>query len=191
MSKCLNCGRHSIILSVEEAGETFCSERCCKAFPLMQWAGVRPEETYRRAMEIRNAACPCCGKPGLLDAHKLHRVWSAVVLSVWSTRTVVCCRRCGREEQLAAASLSLALGWWGLPLGPLLTPVQVIRNLLAMRRPIPASPSAELLAAARRDLAIRRSQTKSQTAAPPIPAPLGYIPMPAAPPMADARPEVT
>jgi hypothetical protein len=181
MSKCLNCGRHSMILSVEEAGETFCSERCCKAFPLMQWTGVRPEETYRRAMEMRNATCPRCGQPGPLDAHKLYRVWSAVVLSAWSTRTVVCCRRCGREEQLAAASLSLALGWWGLPLGPLLTPIQVIRNLLAMRRPIPPSPSAELLAAARKELAIRRSQTKPQATALPMPPPLGYIPMPAAP----------
>jgi len=185
MSKCLNCGRHSIILSVEEAGERFCSERCCKAFPIMQWAGVRPEDVYRRAMEIRNSACPCCGRSGPVDAHKSYRIWSAVVLSVWSTRSVVSCRRCGREEQLTAASLSLALGWWGLPLGLVLTPVQVIRNLLAMARPTPPSPSAELLAAARRDLAVRLSQTKPEAAVLPIPPPLSYIPMPAAPPKAD------
>ena len=185
MSKCLNCGRHSIILSVEEAGERFCSERCCKEFPILQWTAVRPEDVYRRAVEIRNSACPCCGRPGPLDAHKLYRVWSAVVVTIWSTQSVVCCRRCGREEQLAAASLSLALGWWGVPLGPLLTPVQVIRNLLAMRRPTPPSPSAELLAAARRELAIRISQTKPQAAVLPMPPPLGYIPMPAAPPKAD------
>lgn len=181
MSKCLNCGRHTILLSVEEAGEAFCSERCCKAFPLLQWTSVRPEDTYRRAMEIRNAACPCCGQPGPLDAHNVYRVWSAVVYSAWGTRSVVCCRKCGREEQFAAAMLSLALGWWGLPLGPLLTPIQVIRNLLAMRRPTPPSPSAELLRAARKDLALRIGQTKPQATALPLPAPLGYIAMPAAP----------
>jgi hypothetical protein len=36
------------------------------------------------------------------------------------------------------------LGWWGLPFGALVTPVQLIRNVLDLLRPGVQAPSKEL-----------------------------------------------
>ncbi|HEX7191149.1 MAG TPA: hypothetical protein VF381_06195, partial [Thermoanaerobaculia bacterium] len=44
----------------------------------------------------------------------------------------IACRRCGLKTQLGNTVLSLAAGWWGIPWGLVMTPVQVGRNISAM-----------------------------------------------------------
>jgi ribosomal protein S27AE len=98
-----------------------------------------------KAREIHSGACPPCGGPGPIDVHFAPRVWSAILVTVCRTKTLVTCQRCARDEQRAAIGFSLALGWWGVPFGIFLTPVQVGRNLHGIvRPPSPERPSQRL-----------------------------------------------
>jgi hypothetical protein len=89
-----------------------------------------------------------------VDLHTSYRVWSAVVMTQWSSRPAVSCRSCATKRALGDATYSLVLGWWGFPWGPLMTPVQVVRNVVAMvRKPDPAEPSEALRNAVRMQIA--------------------------------------
>lgn len=104
-----------------------------------------PSLVAAKAREIHSGPCPLCGSPGPVDVHYAPRVWSAIVVTVRNTKTLVSCRRCARDEQHAAIGFSLALGWWGVPFGIFLTPVQVARNIHGIvRPPDPERPSQRL-----------------------------------------------
>ena len=52
---------------------------------------------------------------------------------------------CCVKSQLGDAAFSLVLGWWGIPWGLLMTPVQIIRNFVALVRGSSSDgPSASL-----------------------------------------------
>ena len=73
------------------------------------------------------------------------RVWSALVLTSWSSRPAVTCGSCGTKSKLGNLVYCLFLGWWGLPFGLLITPVQIGRNLVALfTGPDPSTPSPKL-----------------------------------------------
>lgn len=182
MPTCLNCGRSIFLTSVQERGYTFCSEQCCKAFPLAEWAQIPPAAVAQRAAELQIGPCPKCGSAGPLDFHKSHRVWSAVVLTFWQSRSAFSCRQCARDEQLSSVGWCLLLGWWGFPFGLILTPIQILRNLIAMSRPVNLPPSPELISAARRELADRQHRRLVPPPLPmslplPLPVPSGNLPL--------------
>lgn len=81
-----------------------------------------------------------------MDAHRSYRVWSALVLTRWSSSQQLSCRSCRvSKKQMADAAFSLVLGWWGFPWGLILTPIQVGRNLVSAAKPPEASkPSPQL-----------------------------------------------
>jgi len=80
-----------------------------------------------------------------VDVYKSYRVWSALFLTSWSIRPTVCCRSCGTKKTLLDTLYSTALGWWGVPWGVVMTPVQIVRNIKALiQRPNPKVPTAEL-----------------------------------------------
>lgn len=64
-----------------------------------------------------------------------HRVWSALVLTNWSSHPAISCRGCALKRQAGSLLSCLVLGWWGLPWGLVWTPVQVIRNIVGMVKP--------------------------------------------------------
>jgi hypothetical protein len=67
---------------------------------------------------------------------------------------------------MTSAAFSLVLGWWGLPWGLLLTPVQIGRNLIGIARPPEASkPSAQLEKIIRMNIAANMAQQRSAAAA--------------------------
>ncbi|SFD99657.1 hypothetical protein [Paracidovorax konjaci] len=62
-----------------------------------------------------------------------------------SSRPLVCCQACGTKHKLGDTVFSLLLGWWGLPWGVLMTPVQLVRNIHSLtRRTNPSVPSPAL-----------------------------------------------
>ncbi len=85
-----------------------------------------------RTRSVYHGACPKCQGPGPVDVHVSYRIWSAVFLTSWKNTPRVSCRTCGVKSQLGDAAFSLVLGWWGVPWGLLITPVQIIRNIVAM-----------------------------------------------------------
>ena len=61
------------------------------------------------------------------------------------------CRPCAVKIQAGNLVFSSLLGWWGFPHGPPITPVQVVRNLIAIvAPPDPSHPSPKLVQVAQR-----------------------------------------
>jgi len=99
----------------------------------------------KQAWAVHQGVCPVCGGPGPNDVYVSYQVWSAVIVTRHTTRRWVSCRNCGRKGQIDDLGLCFVLGWWGLPWGIVMTPIQIGRNLaaLAKKRDL-SSPSPEL-----------------------------------------------
>lgn len=132
--------------------------------------------------EVHRSNCPRCNGPGPLDVYKAHQVWSALVLTSWSSRPALSCKSCGTKRQIGALLLSGLFGWWGFPWGLVMTPVQIARNIAEMAGgPKAGSPSALLEKFVRLQAGARLAQAR--TASPPRRVP---PPMPAAPAFSQA-----
>jgi hypothetical protein len=80
-----------------------------------------------------------------VDVHTSYRVWSALLMTSWSSRPHVVCRSCGSRARLGDLLFSLLFGWWGFPWGFVMTPVQLVRNITGLvSSPDPTLPSAQL-----------------------------------------------
>ncbi len=155
MPKCSYCSSMILFGGVREGELRFCNAECHEGGALI--AGMReiPEDTVRQAVwKIHQGPCLLCGGQGPVDVHASHRVWSALVVSSWTSKPQISCRRCGIKAQLGGALFSLGLGWWGLPWGLVMAPVQIVRNLWGIAKgPDPLEPSEELNQIARIQIA--------------------------------------
>lgn len=101
-----------------------------------------------------------------MDVHVSYWVWSLLVLTQWKTTPQVSCRACGVKKQLAGAAFSLGLGWWGIPWGLLMTPLQIVRNVTAVfNGPEPTQPSPQLERVLRVNIGARAARAASSGAA--------------------------
>ena len=108
----------------------------------------------RHTHEVHQGNCPQCNGPGPVDVHTSYRVWSAAIVTSWSSRPAVSRGGCGTKRKLGDALFSLLLGWWGFPWGVLVTPVQIVRNLIGVAsKPAPDRPSPALERMVRLNLA--------------------------------------
>jgi hypothetical protein len=157
VSKCATCGRLIAFGGVKEGPYRFCSKRCREGSHLLAASAQIPDGfVFEKATEVHSGPCPKCGGPGPIDLHTSHTVWSAGVITQWASKPQICCHACGRSAKLQALAMSSVLGWWGLPWGIVLTPVQIIRNLGAlMSSSDPSRPSDELLMFMRGHLSAR------------------------------------
>lgn len=133
MEKCSYCGSTIFMGGVRSGIHRYCNNKCAgNAYVLQVSKAIPPEVVERQMEEVFRGNCPKCGGLGPIDVHKIHEVWSAVVLTRWTTRSQLSCRSCGTKSQIGAALLSSVLGWWGFPWGLILTPIQVTRNIIGM-----------------------------------------------------------
>ncbi len=95
--------------------------------------------------------------PGPLDLRRSHWVWSAFIVTRWKTDQHIECAPCGRLRQAKAMGFSLLAGWWGVPFGLILTPVQLVRNAIALLQS-DKRPSADFERLMRLELARRTAQ---------------------------------
>ena len=146
MTKCAYCGSTIFLGGVRANGQRFCNKKCQQNAWVLSATQTIPAAALDLQVEhVWAGNCPKCGGPGPVDVHKFHQVWSALVLTRWTSHTQLSCRSCATKRQLGGAAFSLALGWWGFPWGLILTPVQITRNLFGIARgPSPAHASAEL-----------------------------------------------
>lgn len=128
MPKCSYCNSTIIIGGVRDGERRFCNQECRQSESLLSVVQQVPEEAVRRRVsEIHQGACPKCQRVSAVDVHVSHSIWSALVVTRWSSTPQISCMSCGKK---AMASLgSLFLGWWGFPWGLILTPIQIGRNL--------------------------------------------------------------
>ena len=127
----------------------YCSQECLAAGPSGRFAiEISREALAQEVWTIHQGSCPVCGGPGPVDMHTSWWVWSPLILTLWNTSPRLCCAACGRRALRTNMVKSLLLGWWGIPLGPVVTVMQVFRNVRAMLRHTDQSrPSRELIQA--------------------------------------------
>ena len=133
MASCSYCD--SFILFGGKTDQTghYCSARCQQAGNLLALSHHVPQAQIAQIVaKIHQGNCPRCGGRGPVDAHNAHQVWSALLLTSWSSSPALSCKSCGVKRQIGATVFSGVLGWWGFPWGIIMTPVQVIRNIVEM-----------------------------------------------------------
>jgi hypothetical protein len=162
MTKCSSCGTSILFGGVRDANARYCNSNCATQAGLRAVAStIPPQEVRNRVHAIHGGSCPACSGPGPVDVHRSHRVFSLFFLTNWSSRVAVCCNRCGVKRKLGDAGFSLFLGWWGVPWGLVMTPIQIGRNLAGVfQPPNPAAPSADLEHIVRMQLAAGASRLK-------------------------------
>jgi len=168
MSSCSQCGKSTLFDDRKLDGHHYCSAACAKYHPLVQASDcVPPDVLQRHVAQWRKVACPRCKRQdGTLDVYEHHRVHSMILMTLWSTRRSLCCRRCGRRDQFMSVLYSATLGWWGFPWGLLMTPVQIIRNIAGLCRRASEQPSAAFERVVRRQLAHRQLELEAQQSLP-------------------------
>jgi len=169
MAKCDYCGTTILFGGKRDANGRFCNQKCQRAGALLALSKQVPEAAVKEQVwKTHQGLCPKCGGSGPVDVYVAHKVWSAGVLTSWSSTPQLSCHSCGRKSQWGAVGFSLLLGWWGIPWGLVMTPVQIGRNLAAMGRSADAStPSPELEKLVRMTIAaqaVRQARLASPTA---------------------------
>jgi hypothetical protein len=146
MAACSACGS-TILFGGKTSGDLrFCNARCQSKGSLIILARqLPPDMVEQRVRSVYQGACPKCHGAGPVDVHVSYQIWSVVFLTSWKNTPQVSCRPCGVRSQLGNAAFSLFLGWWGIPWGLIMTPVQIVRNIVAMSKGVSADgPSANL-----------------------------------------------
>src|SRR4030095_815794 len=166
MPTCSNCKSFHLFGKKDALG-SFCNDKCLLEGKLKALAStIPPELLQRRIAEIHQGNCPRCSGGGPVDVHTTHEVWSAVVLTSWKSIPALSCKSCGVKRQLGALAFSGFLGWWGFPFGLILTPIQVVRNLVGMLGgPHREQPSRLLVDTVTRYMAAEFTRQQGATAA--------------------------
>jgi len=146
MATCDACGSTIVFGGVKDGNYRFCNSRCHGKGQVVVVASQIHDDVVREQVhKVHKGRCPRCGKQGPIDVHTAYTVWSLIFLTSWRSDPRICCRSCGIKNQLGSAFASLVCGWWGIPWGLLITPVQVSRNLLGiLKGPDAAAPSPKL-----------------------------------------------
>jgi len=159
MKSCAHCGTTILFGGVSEDGHRFCNAKCHEAGKLaLQSQRIPPEVVARAVAEVAGGNCPVCNGPGPVDVFTSYRVLSALVVTSWRNTPRVSCRGCATKSQLVSTLYSFFLGWWGIPWGFIMTPVQIVRNLAGLSQEAdPARPSKLLETMVRTGLARQAS----------------------------------
>lgn len=146
MARCDYCGSLILFGGSRDGDLRFCNQTCASEGALVRLSSQIPEDVVQKELwDLHQGACPACKGQGPVDVHTSYQVWSALVLTSWKSLPHVSCRSCGVKQQLKGLGISLVAGWWGFPWGLVVTPVQVIRNLIALAKgPDPLNPSPQL-----------------------------------------------
>jgi hypothetical protein len=157
MAKCGYCGSMILFGGVTAGGRRFCNAQCAQSGQWLQVAAQIPADVVEKQVwEVHQGLCPVCKGRGPVDIHMGYQVWSALVLTSWKNTQRLSCRSCGIKHQLSNLAFSLVAGWWGFPLGLIMTPVQIFRNIAGMvGGPDPMKPSDKLESVVRMHLGQR------------------------------------
>ena len=155
MAICNTCGTTILFGGKKVTGLRYCNDDCLAQLALAIAVDSVPQDALiRAAQELHQGLCSHCGGSGPIDIHTSHQIWSMLLMTSWKSTPRISCRSCGIKQQLGDFFFSLLCGWWGVPWGFIMTPVQLVRNLVGiLRAPDPMQPSEQLLGHVRRMLA--------------------------------------
>lgn len=166
--RCDFCGNSARFSYVSDDGQRFCNQTCLRDARLLEESeDIKQRDIEKHALDIRGGACPICKRQnGIVEVRWKYKVWSAILFTRWTKTKSVCCKSCGRNKNLSAIAFSATFGWWGFPSGIIITPAQIIANIAEMIRSDDRStPSADLVLAARLNLANQRRKTREKSSA--------------------------
>ena len=168
MASCDYCNSFILFGGARDGNLRYCNDKCRQAGTLLRYSHTLPIDFVKKHVaEVHQGACPKCSGRGPVDVHKAHRVWSALVLTSWSSSPEMSCKGCAVRRQLGSILFCGVLGWWGFPWGLILTPTQIVKNVIEMvGGPKPSQPSELLERAVRMNLA---AQVAQRTTPPPMP----------------------
>jgi hypothetical protein len=134
MAVCDYCNKSFSLFGVSENGYTYCSAKCKdQAQALLKSLDrFNPQEIDAYIERVHSGPCKQCGQSGPVDFYQSYRVFSVIIFTRWTTHNHFVCRACARNEQLKSLAYSALLGWWGFPFGFILTPIQIIRNVVGL-----------------------------------------------------------
>ena len=146
MAQCDFCGTTILFAGVRDGELRFCNEECHANGSHLLVARRVPESIVEEyARRLHRGRCPRCKGSGPVDVHMSHRIYSLILYSSWRSRPHICCRSCGVKSQVGDTLYCLLFGWWGIPWGLVLTPVQIFKNMVSIfRRPDALRPSEKL-----------------------------------------------
>ena len=157
---CPTCGSSILFGGIKDGNRKYCSKRCYEADEINRVAGGIPDEVVDEfSKQIHGGRCPRCNGSGPVDVHKSYSVYSVILYTAWRTKEHVLCKRCASRQQITDLAGSFLLGWWGIPFGLLITPVQVLRNVAALfQNPGTKGPTEKLKYRSRLVLAAQHMQ---------------------------------
>jgi hypothetical protein len=154
LGTCQTCGATILFGGVTRDGMKFCKEACAaSSVVLNSTKNFTGKMITDRARAIFESECPVCRRPGPLEIYRSHRVISLLVVSFWQTTPRLSCRSCGKNAQLIDLTITSLFGWWGIPHGIIMTPIQIVRNVGGLCAAAPTAPSKELEVFARQSMA--------------------------------------
>lgn len=157
------CGEHYTFGTLKVGSYSFCSGICRdRGHVLEVLDSIRPEQIAEYISNAQHSVCQTCGTGTPIDARPSYRVYSLAFYTTWKTVTKLECRSCARRRQLNDAAFSFFAGWWGVPWGLFVTPVQVIRNVVALLSTDPG-PSRRFQQVIKIDLAHKLMQHINQS----------------------------
>jgi hypothetical protein len=93
---------------------------------------VSPVQLSAYIAQQAHGRCDSCGNETAIDLRASHRVYSLLVYTSWWTVVKLECRACSRKRQIGDLFFCVFLGWWGVPSGLIVTPMQLIRNAMSL-----------------------------------------------------------
>lgn len=143
MASCDSCGS-TILFGGVRCGEMRYCNYDCQIQMMIQDVGqhMSNELVLAHTRRIHQGLCPQCHGPGPVDLYSANYVASMFVVTTRRTQQKICYRGCGAKMQIGGLVFSSLVGWWGIPFGLILTPVQIFRNLVGLLNPPdPSKPS--------------------------------------------------
>lgn len=130
MRSCSYCETQFWFGGKADGSARYCNEECFVNGKFLFLANsLPPHLVTEHVNEIRNSKCPVCGKTARLDAYISYKVWSALLITNSSTHTKLSCEMCANKENRTSSIYSFFVGWWGIPWGIIMTPIQIARNI--------------------------------------------------------------
>lgn len=130
---CPTCGVSVLFGGVKDGDKKYCSKNCYEADEINRLSKQIPEEAVVTLIDkIRNAPCPKCDGPGPIDVHRSYSIYSIILFTSYETNEHIVCLKCAKKKQLVNLLSSSLFGWWGVPFGIVVTPIQIVKNIIEL-----------------------------------------------------------
>lgn len=161
LHQCPECGTLILTGGIKvDGGKSYCKRSCADRGIVRKCAHVIPAEVVREeALRVRDGECPRCHKvAGPVESRLVHWVVSMINVTWWHDESFLSCRSCHKKRLVTRSIRTLLFGWWSV-YGIFMTPIRLVKNVMAWHRKDPDAPSPALLGHVHFDLVLKLAKT--------------------------------